>query len=122
MVEAGMGPGSMRALKVAVVAMGIVIVIGTGVLVAVIVKRVTQAHFGGGTPPARVAGGKVQVPLLHAGAAGGSAVLDEPAGTHIVAVGGYGEGLAVTLSGGGPDRVVLLDQALHVIGRITLAR
>jgi hypothetical protein len=121
-----MGPGAMRALKVAVVVMGLVIVIGTGVLVAVIVKRVIQAHGGahGGGQVARPE--PVRVPPVLAGpaapAAAGGAVLDEPAGTHIVAVAGYAEGLAVTLSGGGPDRVVLLDRDLRVIGRVGLAR
>ncbi len=118
-----MGPGSMRALKVAVVAMGIVIIIGSGVLVVAIVQRVTHARFGGAKPQPPAA--SVQVPLLHAGAAGqagGNVVLDEPAGTRIVSVGGFGDLLAVTLSGGGPDRVVLLDPGLRVVGRITLGR
>jgi hypothetical protein len=110
----------MRALKVAVVVMGLVIVIGTGVLVAVIVKRVTQAHGGGQV--ARTEPVRVPPVLAGAAAASGGAVLDEPAGTHIVAIAGYAEGLAVTLAGGGPDRVVLLDRDLRVVGRIGLAR
>jgi hypothetical protein len=115
-----MGPGAIRALKVAVVVMGLVIVIGTGVLVAVIVKRVTQSHIGG--QAARTE--PVRVPPVLGGTepSVGGAVLDEPAGTHIVAVAGYAEGLAVTLSGGGPDRVVLLDRDLRVVGRVGLAR
>ena len=111
-----MSPGALRALKVAVLVMGVVIVVGTGVLVVAIVQRVTHARFGA-VPAAQVPGVTVPTGRLPA-----SVVLDEPPGTRIVGVAADGQGLAVTLSGGGPDRVVLLDRALRVVGRIALAR
>lgn len=117
-----MGPGAVRALKVAVVVMGVVIVLGTGLLVALIVQRVMHAHGAGGNAAAGGAAGGVPIVAAAAPVVAGNAVLDEPAGTHIAAVSAYGGGLAVTLSGGGPDRVVLLDGALRVVGRISLAR
>ena len=128
----------MRALKVAVVVMGLVIIAGTGLLVVTIVQRVFHPHPGApvasvqaparpavpqpAVPQPAVSRPAVPRPAVSRPAVPASVTLDEPAGTHIVAVGGYGQGLAVTLSGGGPDRVVLLDRALRVIGRITLAR
>ncbi len=128
----GMGPGAMRALKVAVVAMGIVIILGTGVLVVVIVQRVTQAHSGAplaakveAGPPVSSSGPRPSVPsggIAPAAAIPASVVLDEPSGTRITAVTSWRGGLAVTLSGGGPDRLVLLDPAMRVVGRVLLAR
>ncbi len=111
-----MGPGALRALKVAVVAMGVVIVVGTGALVVAIVQRVTHSHLG------RVPVAQVPAVTVPTGRVPPSVVLDEPAGTHIVGVAADGKGLAVTLVGGGPDRVVVLDGALRVVGRIALAR
>jgi hypothetical protein len=67
----------------------------------------------------------VGVTIMHRMGAGGSGgpvdtVLDEPAGTHMVAVGSDGGRLAVVLSGGGPDRVVLLGPGGAVVGRVAL--
>jgi hypothetical protein len=91
---------SMRMLKLAVVAMGVLIVAGTTVLVVVIAGRIS-APAG---PPMR-------------------AVLDEPAGTHIVAVSALPDRLALQLQGGGPDRVVVLDMhSGREVGRAALAR
>ncbi len=88
----------MRALKLAVVVMGVLIVAGTTVLVATIATRLS-------------------VP----GATDKLLSLDEPAGTRIVAIAGPADRLAVQLQGGGPDRVVLIDpRSLRVLGRITL--
>ena len=92
----------MRALKVLTVVMGVMILAGTAVLVAVIIHRA-----GGGT----------------AGSATFAVVLDEPAGTRIAAIAAAGDRLAVRLQGGGADRVVLVDpRSGAVTGRITLAR
>jgi hypothetical protein len=90
----------MRMLKVAVVVMGLLIVAGMGVLVVVIVERLS-APSG---PPMR-------------------AVLDEPPGTHIVAVAALPDRLALQLQGGGPDRVVVLDmRSGRELARAALAR
>ncbi len=88
----------MRGLVALVVLMGVMIVAGVAVI------GVTIAHrMAGGSIPANV-------------------VLDEPAGTRMVSAGAAGDRLAVVLSGGGPDRVVLLSAAGTVVGRVALKR
>ncbi|MBV9786044.1 MAG: hypothetical protein JO264_19760 [Acidisphaera sp.] len=90
----------MRALQIATVVMGVLIVAGTIGLFVVIGHRITAR----GTP-------------------GATLVLDEPAGTRIAAASISGDRLVVQLAGGGPDRVVLLDpHALRVLGHVSLAR
>ena len=90
----------MRALNIAVVVMGVLIVAGTVLLVALIARR-------------SVSSSAVAV----------SAVLDEPEGTRIEGVSLLPDRWAVQLRGGGPDRVVLLDaQSGRVVGRVGLAR
>ncbi len=78
----------MRALKVLVVGMGVLIVAGTVTLVVLLVQRA-----GGGR------GGEVAA----------RASLDLPAGTQIVSVAGAGERFAVHVRGPGGDWVVLVD-------------
>jgi hypothetical protein len=98
----------MRALKVVTIVMGVMILAGTGVLIAVIAHRVTS-HASDGT--AISSGPPV------------SLVLDEPAGTRIAGIAAAGDRLAVQLQGGGADRVVLVDpRSGAVAGRITLVR
>jgi hypothetical protein len=98
----------MRALKVLTIVMGVMILAGTGVLVAVIAHRVS-APASGRAPAAGTA-----LPAL---------VLNEPAGTRIAGIAAVGDRLAVQLQGGGADRVVLIDpRSGAVAGRITLAR
>lgn len=95
----------MGALKAATVVMGVLILIGTAVLIATIFKRATA--------PAPAAGG--YVPALIA------TTLHEPAGTRIAGLAAIGDVLALRLEGGGPDRVVLLDPRTgEPRGRITL--
>lgn len=49
--------------------------------------------------------------------------LDEPAGTQILAASHSGDTVALTLRGGGPDRVVTIDaRSGRVTGRIVLAK
>jgi hypothetical protein len=48
--------------------------------------------------------------------------LDEPAGTHIAQISAVGDRLAVLLQGGGPDRVVWVDQSGRVAFRLQLRR
>src|ERR1700722_19754577 len=98
-----MGDG-MRALKIATIVMGVLIVLGTSVVLVTIVKRTMSG-------PAAVP----EKPF--------AAVLDEPAGTAIVGIAPVRDRLAVQLHGGGVDRVVLIDPASGaVVGRIALAR
>jgi hypothetical protein len=97
-----MGDG-MRAIKFAAIAMGVLIVLGTTVILVTIVKRTVT---GPAAPEKAFA-----------------AVLDEPAGTSIVTIAPARDRLAVQLRGGGPDRVLLVDPAYGVVvGRITLSR
>jgi hypothetical protein len=93
----------MRAIKVATVAMGVLILLGTGVIVVTIVKR-TMVPVGSPEPAF-------------------AAVLNEPEGTAIAGIASVRDRLAVQLHGGGVDRVVLIDpMSGAVVGRIALAR
>lgn len=113
-----MGRG-MRALTVVTIVMGVMILAGTGVLVAVIAHRIFSPAPGG----ASLAGGAATAGAPTAGAAPVSLVLDEPAGTRIAGIAAAGDRLAVQLQGGGTDRVVLVDpRSGAVTGRITLTR
>ncbi len=99
-----MGNG-MRALKIVTIVMGVLILGGTAVMIAAIVKR------GGISPPAAVPGRAF------------STVLDEPSGTSIAGVVQEGGRVVVTLRGGGVDRVVVVDAVSGtVVGRIGLGR
>ena len=94
----------MRALKIATIVMGVLIVVGTAALLIAVFRRVSAPP--GSALPASVA-----------------AVLDEPAGTHIAGIAAVRDLLAVQLAGGGADRVVLIDPATGAVaGRISLAR
>ncbi len=96
----------MRALKIAVVVMGVLIVAGTAALIVAVVQRI-------GGPPAPSGGGLPRAI---------EAVLQEPAGTRIAAIATMPDRLAVQLQGGGMDRVVLIDpRSGAVVGRISLA-
>ena len=99
-----MGGGGMRAVKIATIAMGVMIVLGTTVILVTIVKRMTSGPPG--LPEKAFA-----------------AVLDEPAGTGIAGVASVRDRLAIQLRGGGADRVLLLDPASGaIVGRVSLAR
>ncbi len=90
----------MRALKVAVVVMGVLIVLG----VVGLGFALTRVVFG--APP----------PLA-------SILLEEPVGTRIAGLSALPDRLAVQLAGGGPDRVVMLDpRSGRVIARVALSR
>ena len=93
----------MRTLKIATIVMGVLIVIGTAGLVVGIMRR---SAVPSSTLPGLV-----------------SAVLDEPAGTHISGIVALRDRLAVQLQGGGADRVVLVDPATGAVaGHIALTR
>jgi hypothetical protein len=90
----------MRGLVALVWGMGILILVGIAVVAVTIVQRSGLASRH------RVA----------------DVVLGEPPGTHISGVAPLGDRLAVTLSGGGPDRVAIIDlQHGSVSGHISLA-
>jgi hypothetical protein len=99
----------MRVLKTATVVMGVLILAGTAVLIATIARRATAP-----------------VPMPAAGfvpsAASVAATLHEPPGTQITGVAAGGDALAISLRGGGPDRIVLIDPRTgEVRGRVALA-
>ena len=92
----------MRALKITTIAMAVMIVAGIGVLGVTILRRLNSPAGG----PAFAA----------------NTVLNEPDGTHIVAIAGLAERLAVQLQGGGPDRVLFIDpRSGQLLGRAVLA-
>ena len=95
--------GGMRAVKIATIVMGVLIVLGTTVILVTIVKRTMS---GPAAPEKAFA-----------------AVLDEPVGTGIAGIAASGDRLAVHLHGGGTDRVVLINPSSGaIVGRIGLAR
>ncbi len=91
----------MRALVTLVTVMGVLIILGVVTIAVTIVHRLSE-------------------PALTAGA---ETLLEEPMGTRMAAVAASGNRLAVVLSGGGPDRLLLIDpQSGKVVGRLALAR
>jgi len=89
----------MRVLTALTVGMGVLILLGTTVLVVTIFKRLAAP---GSTPHAAL-------------------VLDEPAGTKIAGLAAVADRLAIELQGGGADRVVLVDpRSGQIVGRIGL--
>ena len=94
----------MRALKAAIVIMGVMIIAGTALLVALIIRRASH--------PA---------PTAAATAPTGQATLHQPQGTRIISLAATPTGLAVALQGGGPDRILILDPTtLRPTATITL--
>jgi hypothetical protein len=92
--------GGLRAL---VVFLGLVIAGMVATIVVTLVHRHAAAQIGS-APSASIA-----------------LTLDEPAGTHIAQISAVGDRLAVLLQGGGgPDRVVWLDQTGRVAFRLQL--
>jgi Family of unknown function (DUF6476) len=92
----------MRALTVAVIVMGVLIVAGVATIVVTIAKRMAS-----GAPIAATQ----------------QAVLAEPDGTRITGLATTADRLAVQLQGGGPDRIVVLDARTgHVLLRATLGK
>jgi len=92
----------MGVVKVLAVLMGVLIIIGSTVVVVTIIKRSTA-------PTTTDIGAAV--------------VLDEPAGTRIGGIAAVSNRLAVLLQGAGPDRIVLVDPTTgKEAGTIALAR
>jgi hypothetical protein len=102
--EQRVGDG-MRALKIATIGMGVLIVAGTIVLIVGVVRRSAAPSLADAGFPAVV-----------------TAVLEEPQGTRIAGISAVQDRLAVQLQGGGGDRVVLIDPKTGAVaGRISLA-
>ncbi len=104
----------MRALLAAVIVMGVMILLGTAVLISTVVRRAMR-------PPV----GAVATVPPPADAAVRQLTLDQPPGTRIASVVRQSDTvLAVTLSGGGrADRLLLWDVAAgRLVGRLTLDR
>ena len=94
----------MRAIKIAIGIMSVLLVVGTTVLATVLIKR--MSNTAGPAMPAAVA-----------------AAIAEPEGTTIAGIAAVGDRLAVQLRGGGPDRVVFVDpRTATVSGRILLGK
>ncbi len=103
-----------KALLGLVIGMGVLILAGTAGLIGVVVHRLS-------TPHKAVAAIPTPVPGL---ADGGRVTLDEPAGTHIQAVTRQSDTmLSITLTGGGPDRILVWDLAAsRRVSELSLAR
>jgi len=96
----------MRALKILVVVMGVLIVAGTATLAVLLIRRAG----GDAAPQAPTASALLRQ-------------LDEPSGTSIAAIALSPDRLAIHLHGGGPDRVVLIDPRNGAtVARIALSR
>ena len=92
----------MRGLLILVTVMGVLIVAGVAVIGVTVVHRLTH----------------IEVPA----SAPSNVVLDEPPGTQIAGVSSLGDRLAVTLHGGGPDRVTVVSAGGQIVWTIRLAR
>ena len=89
----------MRGLLASVIIMGVLIVVGVATLAVTIVRRLSSAPQ--------------QAEL----------VLNEPPGTRFQSIASAGDRLAILLTGGGPDRIVLLDPRTgQATGHIGLPR
>lgn len=104
--------GGMRTLKAATIIMGILILVGTAVLVAVIIKRSTSPE---------TAAGPQNAGLVPSGSAPYALAVQAPPGGRISGVSAVGSLLAISISGP-QDEVVVVDPATgRTVGSITLA-
>jgi hypothetical protein len=112
-----MGEGALRALKVAVVVMGVLIIGGTGLLGVLIARRMSGvAHPTASTSPA-----SSSTPGIAASVPAADVLLDEPSGTRVASTAIAGDRIAVSLQGGGPDRVIVLDlRTGRIVTRVSL--
>jgi hypothetical protein len=94
---------NMRLLMAVTIVMGVLILLGTTVVIVTIAHRIAAPRARSG-----------DMISLH---------LAEPAGTRISGIAGAGDRLAVALQGGGTDRILLIDpDSGAVTGRVTLGR
>ncbi|WP_075631502.1 hypothetical protein [Novacetimonas hansenii] len=106
-----------RALLAAVIGMGIVLAVGSLVLVGVLAHRISHPRA---TAPATA---PVTTTMAVLPQDLGRLVLDEPAGTHVTSIARQADmALAVALTGGGADRVIIWDLAHNrIIGRLQVS-
>jgi hypothetical protein len=101
--------GKTRPLMIAVIAMGVLVILGTTVVIVKVVKDM----MGGGNSEAAVS---QSVTLT-------THMLSQPAGSHIVTIAGAGDRLSVLVNGGGPDRILFVDPASGAVtGQLMLGR
>lgn len=110
-----------RALLAAVIGMGVLLAVGSLVLVGVLVHRISHPRDSSTPDPAQVAAATGTQAVLPQDL--GRLVLDEPAGTHVTSLARQGDTmLAVALTGGGADRVIIWDLAHNrIIGRLQVS-
>ncbi|MDT8870973.1 hypothetical protein RAA17_07165 [Komagataeibacter rhaeticus] len=110
-----------RALLAAVIGMGVLLFVGSLVLVGVLVHRVMHPRsvVAAGAPPATLPA----PPVAGSGHGADVLMMDEAPGTHVTSVTARPDGLlAVVLSGGdGADRIVVWDPAgQHIVARLVV--
>ncbi len=100
--------GKTRPLMIAVIAMGVLVILGTTVVIVKVVKDMM-----GGNSEAAVS--QTVTLTTH--------MLSQPAGSHIVTIAGAGDRLSVLVNGGGPDRILFVDPASGAVtGQLMLGR
>lgn len=104
-----------RPLLMVVIGLGILVVLGTTVVIVKVVKDLISGHPA--APVAESGGMTADTIALTTN------MLSQPAGSHIVNIAGVGGRLSVLISGGGPDRVLFVDPATgHVTGQLMLGK
>lgn len=102
-----------RPLLIAVIAMGVLVVLGTTVVIVKVVKDIVSGSAHGTAASSTTAD---TIALT-------TNMLSQPDGSHIVNIAGVGDRLSVLVSGGGPDRVLFVDPATgHVTGQLMLGK
>lgn len=109
---------STRPLLIAVIVMGVLVVLATGVVIV----KVVQDIAGGGHRPApgvasTIVPGEPQKITLT------TQTLSQPEGSHITSIATAGDRLAVLINGGGPDRILFVDpETGTVTGQLMLGQ
>jgi hypothetical protein len=103
---AAQAQGDLRGLKILVVGMGVLIVLGTALVIGVVVHRMTAPH---------AQAVQIAAPVEGASAIAGAALAK---GEHISAIAAAGPDLAIWVSGPAGDRIMVLDP---VTGAVTQA-
>lgn len=109
-----------RPLLIAVIVMGVLVVLATGVVIVKVVTDIT----GGSPAPALTTSaltGAVSVPADAVTLT--TRVLSQPEGSHIVSITGLGNRLSVLITGGGPDRILFVDPGTGAVtGQLMLGK